>query len=198
MPIFLPPTMLAGITEQSVTWDPISKGPNITLSNGNLDEDGAANWNSVRATIGKTAGKWYCEFLVQSITSAGNIIGFIDGSGSLATYIGNSASGRGAQNTGTSFTSGFTSGSAQSGFAAGNIVALAFDMGTGKGFIAVNNVWQGSSDPLTQTNPFVTGLTGTVYVAASAFATGNKNTIRPNNNAFTYSPPTGYQSYATP
>lgn len=193
------PILGARNTGVTVTWDPANKGANITLSNGNLDADGATAFNTVRSTLGKSAGKYYAELLVNTYSGGGNlIVGFVDGSASLTTYAGNSAKGRGGQLNGTSYVNGWTAGSAWAGAAATNVIGLAIDLSAGKGFIAVNNTWQGSSDPAAGTNAWVTAVTGTVYVATSPAGTGNRVTLRTKASQFTYSPPSGYSAWATP
>ena len=187
------------IVESVVTWNPSDKDAGITLSNGDLDADGnVAAFRAVRATIGKSSGKYYFELLINTITSSGVVSGVLNSTAALTTYVGNAASGRGVQSSGTSYATGFTAGSSCGAFSATQVLGICFDMGTGKVFIAINNTWQGSSDPVAQTNPWATGLSGTVYAAHSASNAGNRATLRTKLADFTYSPPSGYSSYASP
>lgn len=49
-----------------ITWNPSDKGASITLSNNNLTATGFTTANHlVRATEGKTSGKWYFEYVVS-------------------------------------------------------------------------------------------------------------------------------------
>jgi len=181
----------------NVTWDPGNKGANISLSNGNLDASNTtAGFQSARSSIGKTSGKCYAEVTVTASTATNIIIGFLNQTASLSTYVGNSANGRGLQNNGSNYVNGWTAGSAGGSY--GNVViGLAFDLGTGNGFIAVSNTWQGSSNPVTQTNPWVTGLSATVYIGGSLGTTGNTVRLGTRTSQFTYSPPSGYTQFST-
>ena len=59
------------------TWNPSDKGTNITLSNGNLTvAKGNAGWESVRATIGVSSGKWYWEVTANTYVSGAVPWGF--------------------------------------------------------------------------------------------------------------------------
>lgn len=71
------------------TWNPSDKGSGVTLSNGNLTAAYTNYTNSnVRATIGKSSGKWYWEATVdaQNASTALNI-GIWPASRSISTYI---------------------------------------------------------------------------------------------------------------
>lgn len=199
MAIFLPPTMLADIPSAVVTWDPSNKGANITLSNGNLDADGATSFNTVRSTTGKSTGKWYGELLVNTYSGGGNlVVGVVNSAAGFTTYIGNSGGGRGGQLNATSYVSGsgWTAGSGWSGAAATNVIGIALDVTGGKVYIAVNGTWQGSSDPVAGTNAWATGLSGTIYLATAPAGTGNRVTLRTTAAQFTQSVPSGYSAWA--
>lgn len=180
-----------------ITWDAANKGANVVLSNNNLDASvTTAGFQSTRSTIGKTSGKCYAEVTVTVSTATNIIIGLVNQTASMSTYAGNSANGRGGQNNGSNYVTGWTAGTGVSAY--GNVViGIAFDMSTGKGFIAVSNTWQGGSNPVTQTSPWVTGLTATVYIAGSLGTTGNTVRLGTQTSQFTYSPPSGYTQFAT-
>lgn len=50
------------------TWDPTQRGTGVTLSSSNLQQANfGGGWNSARATMSKSSGKWYWEIAVNSI-----------------------------------------------------------------------------------------------------------------------------------
>lgn len=181
----------------NVTWDPVNKGTNVVLSNGNLDASvSTGGFNVARSSIGKTSGKCYAEITVTASTATNLVLGFVNASASLTTYIGNSNNGRGGQNNGSSYASGWTAGTGNGSY--GNVtIGLAFDLATGNGFFAISNVWQGGSDPVTQASPWVTGLSATVYIGGSMSGVGNTVRLSTRTSQFTYSPPSGYTQFAT-
>lgn len=66
------------------TWNPADKGPNIVLSNNDLSVESTQEpWNAVRATQGKSSGKWYFE-VFGVFSSAEVIFGF----GTSAMFLG--------------------------------------------------------------------------------------------------------------
>lgn len=192
------------IAEANVTWNPSDKGANIVLSNGNLDATGGGGvWNAVRATVGKTAGKFYWEiFLVTESTGEANLVGAMNGSASLTTYVGNSASGGGAQGNGASrnYFNGWWLGTnpTHPAWAANDVIMFAVDYAAGKIWIGRNGSWLASGDPAAGSNAWGTGLGGTVYAAASEIGTNGKARLRTKLADFSYSPPSGFSSYATP
>lgn len=78
----------------SSTWNPLDKGGSVVLSNGDLTatKSGAA-YESVRGTIGKSAGALYFEMVVGS-DSLNLILGVADSSFQLTTrYLGENNAG---------------------------------------------------------------------------------------------------------
>ncbi len=53
--------MIDSPTNNFATWSSTDKDSGVTLSNGNLEFDGASAWKSGRATMSMTEGKWYFE-----------------------------------------------------------------------------------------------------------------------------------------
>jgi len=94
---------LAGVT----TWNPADKSASIALSNGNLTATqgtSGSSWQSVRANTSLTSGLAYYELnAFQVDTADGWIAGVANGSASLATFIGASATGGGIQTQGSSY-----------------------------------------------------------------------------------------------
>lgn len=176
------------------TLNPSDKGANIALSGGNLiATKSAAGWNSVRATLGKTSGKWYFEITYTTVAASANAMAAVsDGASSTGSYFGGTALSYGYNaalgqkyNNGSSAAYGSTWG-------AGDVIGVALDMDNGKVFFAKNNVWQNSGDPVAGTNAAYTGLTGTVYPGLSEIGAGDVLTVNFGASAFTYTPPTGF------
>lgn len=193
------PLMAVSSAEQIVTWNPSDAASGISLSNGNLDAEvtSGSNWRGVRPTAGFASGKRYFELLIVSTASSNTTIGLWNGTATLSDP-GRTANGRGIQSNAGGLTTGWTAGHANFSYVTNDVIGFAFDMSTGNGFVSKNGVWQSSSDPVAQTTPWVTGLNTTVYAGASFFGTSDKCRIRTKNSEFSYSPPSGYLSYATP
>lgn len=184
------------VSEQDVTWNPSDKDADVTLSNGdrNATSSGAG---SVRATHGKTSGKYYCE--IQLLTGMSNFrAGLGNGSFSLSTYVGNSASSGGVASGGNTVSTWTKAQAGTFTIVANDVLGFAVDMGVGYAWVSLNGVWQLTGDPAAGTNPWMTGLSGTVYPAAGfAGSTANVQQLRAKTSEVTYSPPSGFSVWAT-
>ena len=177
------------------TWNPSDKNASVTLSGGNLTAASGANIGG-RATGGKSSGKWYVEFAVDT-GGSGMLLGVANSSASLSNYPAADANawcyyadGRKANNAsfsayGNSYTTSVK-------------VQIALDRDNGKVFFGKNNTWQNSGDPAAGTNAAYTGLSGTLMciigsASASIQATGNWGA-----SAFTYAPPSGFSGWTNP
>lgn len=185
----------AAASEQNVTWNPSDKDADITLANGNRDAT-SSGAGSVRATLGRSSGKYYFEILLQ--TDVGNTYyGIANSSFSLATYPGNGASSAGVASVGNSV-NGWTQ--AQAGTfttAAGDVMGFAVDLTGGKCWVAKNNVWLLSGNPASDSTPWVTGISGTVYPClgwVASYASGGR--ICTKTTELAYSPPSGFSVWA--
>jgi hypothetical protein len=169
----------------------------LTLSNENLTVEqtlGSNGWRTSRATTAKSSGKWYFEILLD-VCPAGledMVIGLSDSALSLNTFVGNSAASWSFHGP-----NGYTyhNGSAipyGNIWTQGDIIGCAFDMGTGRIWWAINNVWQKSGDPVAQTNPAYSNLTGTLFPAISMYRPGHKATATFADDFLFYTPPVGY------
>ena len=77
------------------TWNPADKG-SITLSGGDLlAQSNSGAWNSVRSTISKTSGKWYCEITCGGASGGGIALGSGTSSANLFDFPGTDANGWG-------------------------------------------------------------------------------------------------------
>ncbi|RCX32088.1 SPRY domain-containing protein [Thioalbus denitrificans] len=182
------------------TWDASAKGPNITLSGGDLTatKGGSSTYESVRATKGKLSGKWYWEVTVISgNTSPYIVIGI--GTASLPT-----AAAPGSTATSYSYTEGggykYNNGSTTAygaTYATGDVIQVALDMTAGKIWWGKNGTWQASGDPAAGTGAAFTGLAGTQYPAVGLYRPPTDPSAVTANfgaSAFSYSVPSGFNA----
>lgn len=110
-------------------FDLASKDADITLSNRFLNYSGttaSAGQGSVRATIGKSAGKWRADFLVIS-NSHTLSIGMVSASANLGYYVGGEAYGVGYLNSGYIYKNGSQVTSGLATFTAGDVISVEHD-----------------------------------------------------------------------
>jgi hypothetical protein len=168
-------------TTTYATWNPSDKNAGITLSNGDLTASFSANNQAVRATLGKSAGKWYWECYVQ----AGIFVGIGTDAASLSAHVGATATGWSYYGSGggtTKYTNGILSvyGAA---FTTGDTIGVALDMDAGTIVFYKNGVSQGTA---------FSGLTGTIFPMIS-FSSGS-TTANFGRRPFTYVVPEGYNA----
>lgn len=192
----------------TATWNPSDKAASVTLSNGNLTAacNSPSPVGAVRATVSRSTGKWYYEVHIDSFsgvapgpnnplpgiaTSGYPLTGPLGGNATPSAYSWQGSDGFVTWNSGT-----FTSVGAS--FSAGDVVAIAVDLGAGKIWWAKNNVWI-SGDPASGTSPSYSGLSGTFSPAVSVGTAnapgGSQVTARFAAGTFTYTPPSGYSQW---
>lgn len=76
-----------------ITWNPNDIGSGLSLSNDNFTvTSSVSTWRSVRATKGKSEGKWYWEITLDDIVGSGavkrNVTGIGTSESSLSTFVG--------------------------------------------------------------------------------------------------------------
>ena len=188
-----------------VTWG--AHGPNITLSNGNLDAEPLSGaWSNVRGSTGKATGKWYFEIMVVTTPSGGSSSGQTFGGVSDATTpagagldvlnVPNSWLTRDDAFISTAGTFVTTSGMAGLGtLVPGNVIGVAVDVDNKKLWLAKGNVWisvaAGAGNPAAGTNAAATWTAAmTIYLSTQLFGTGSK--VRLVTVGATYAPPAGF------
>lgn len=184
----------SGATELSAQWNAADKGSNITLSNS--DRDAAVGGaGSVRGLKGRSSGSYYFE--IVCLTSTANMwCALGDGSASTATYPGNSASSASVASGGNLVNTWTKAQAGTFTVAVNDTLGFAVDISNGRMWVAKNNVWQLTGDPATNTNPWVTGITGTVYPMAGGAGAGGTWRINTKQSELTYSPPSGFSRWA--
>lgn len=186
------------------TWNPSDKGSNITLSGVDLiaTHSSDADWDSLRATAGKSSGKWYWE--IKQTGRVGNqdiMVGAASATTALTTgqHIGSLTDAAGIQSGAGTFVNGDTSdfvGNAGDG-ALNDVWGIALDMDNGRLYVHQNGTYINSGDPAAGTGFIAHGLSGTYYPVASM----RFNTVAVTANfgaaAFVHSVPVGFNSGVT-
>jgi hypothetical protein len=177
------------------TLNPLDKGSNITLTNGNLDVSCSSSWNTVRGTIGVSSGKWYWEY---TMTAAGYTeLGIGTSVVSLSTYPGSSASAyiyyspngnKGNSNSFSSYGNSYTT---------GDVIGVAIDLDSGKIWFAKNGTWQASGDPAAGTNAAYTSIPSATYFPIFGLDnTGGtvSGAVNAGARPFAYTAPSGFKA----
>lgn len=172
-------------------WDAGSKGPQISLSGDELTaaHQGANGWNSVRANVGLSRGKWYWETKLGPAGGQYHIQGIAGVfSGSAAIY----SHGAGLAFNGTPglFVRDYAAGASSLALSIdeGDVFSYALDMDTGTLKMAHNCQWLSLS-------PLFTGVSGTVYpVASLLYTTHSTITANFGQSTFACGVPSGYNA----
>ncbi len=173
------------------TWNPSDKNANISLSSGNLVATASNTaWKSVRWTIGKSSWKWYWEIVVNWPVSWNAMVWVWSSTDTLNSFVWSTSTwwsyysytskvdAKNAYNNNVNLTYG-------AAFVRGDVIGVALDMWAGTIIFYKNNVSQGTLSWLTWTMyPMFSPYDNTLYCTANFGAT-----------AFTYSPPSWYNSW---
>lgn len=192
----------------TVTWNPLDKGANITLSNGNLTASKLATdagWTTVRATLSKSTGKRYFEYIMVSGAHSEGDPGLSAAGGDVSQRLG--AQGVTSycvtpNNTGVVETT-FVDGTAAAVTLANNdVIGIAVDFDTGKVWMAQNNDYTkysgGAANPVTGAAPRVTFTPNTpLFPAASLFGNSDGTIVVTlvASGTFAFAPPTGFVAW---
>ena len=169
------------------TMNPLAKGPNCALSNGNLDITTQADPAKCLSTIGMSSGKWYSEF---TCTNNSPNPGLATLQTNLSNgFLGNDAYGwvygaNGKKYHNDPGASGATYGAS---YTTGDVIGVAFDAEAGDLTFYKNGTSQGAA---------YTGLTSGPYF----FATGGSYSSSSANfgqRPFAHTPPTGFLPLVT-
>lgn len=154
----LSPLMLMSRSRNFATWNPSDKNADIALSSGNRVATSAGGdvttHRGVRATVGKSAGKWYWELTFTSgLYMQPGVAVISEGLSFDTSYTG-------LTDTSIYHPNGRTYAPSPGGtaygatFAAGDVIGLALDMGAGTLVMYKNNSSQGTMR---------SGISGTYY-----------------------------------
>ncbi len=169
------------------TWNPSDKNASITLANANTTATmpSGSGVGAVRATVGKSAGKWYWEVTVDLVDV--NAIGVGNTSATLSGYVGSDANGWGYGSFDGNKQTGGVGTAYGATYTTGDIISVALDMDAGTLVFYKNGASQGTA---------FTGLTGTLYPMISLLAGGAADQMTANFGAstFAYTPPAGHNA----
>jgi hypothetical protein len=177
--------------------NPLTKGANIGITEGNLNALGTVNTatgNTVLGSMAVSSGKWYAEFRVTN-TYNFSYIGAVDPD-NPGGYAGAVSSGYGLE-LGTGATYNVSAGPTITGASAGDTVMLALDMDTGKIWWGKNGAWGGSGNPSAGTGQQYSGLTGTKTIGVTAYSSSGTINANFGQRPFAYTPPTGFKALNT-
>ena len=183
------PTLTSATTANYCVLNPLDTSV-LAMSNGNLQASSStASWNTTRATVGITSGKFYWEYQTSSNNSA--MVGIETQSASLTTYIGNNATGYAYNaNDGQKYNNG-TGASYGATYGNGDIIGVAFDADAGTLTFYKNNTSQGTA--------YSSIPTGTYFpsISINASAGAVTNNLNFGQQPFSYTPPTGFVALNT-
>jgi hypothetical protein len=188
-------------TNNYCTLSPIDKNSNVTLADGNLVASAGGGWYHGRGTLFAPSGKWYYEWIptAGSYALAGwmlNVSGndyFEEESDVATTFYRGIGAGNGFY---------IGSGAADTGptnFSLNDVVMMAIDVDTMKMWVGVNGTWYNSGDPAAGTNPVGTWTAAIGQSVAPWYGlfTSTSETFNFGQRPFTYTIPTGFNSWNT-
>jgi len=184
------PTLTSATASNYCTLNPLDKGANATIDNGNLRVYSSSGWTTNRGTMAfPTTGKYYFEWIFTDNTPAA-MVGIATSQAGTSTQLGGDAYGWGYHYNGNKYNnnSGVSYGAT---YTTGDVIGVAFDAGTGALEFYKNNTSQGVA---------YTGLTTATYFPVSAVAGSSAAqgpTINFGQRGFLYTPPTGYVALNT-
>jgi hypothetical protein len=175
------------------TLNPLAKGSDITLSDGNLSLSSSGNYGNSTSTIGVNSGKWYFEYLTRSTTlglgitknirfeqAPGNYTGsycFIIASNTPYKQTGGSASSYGAQPS------------------VGDVIGVTFDLDSGTIETYRNGISQG--EMYSNNADIKSGATFYAEVGDPTTSANIDGTVNFGQKPFKFPPPEGFQPLNT-
>jgi hypothetical protein len=174
----------------TVGWNPADKNASWKISAAKyIAGYGAGTWGAVRSTLSKNTGRRYFEVTVVSQSISGAIcIGVADAAHTLAGAIGRDTGGWGYTSNRYRYNSGGLV-SYGATYATNDIVGVLVDFTSGSIEFFVNGTSQGVA--------YTTGVSGTLFPAASATTEDAYVSLNVGDRAFAYTPPTGFVAWNT-
>ena len=188
------------------TLNPLWKGANQTLSNGNLTSVKASGTtiSDVWGTFPLTVGKWYFECTVTALATTAYIgVGQGGGIGEALDDLALSATSYFYASVDGSKKYGNSSDAYGSTFTAGDVIGCAVDMDNGKIWWRKNGTWQASGDPAAGTNAAYTDLltrgSNAFLPFSSTNGASNSNTLDWNfgQRPYAATAPSGFKALCT-
>jgi hypothetical protein len=168
------------------TLNPLDKGANISVTNGNLTATVTSTGGIVLSTFGVSSGKWYWEMERNGGTDC--VIGIARASASKTAYLGSDANGWGYIGGSGNKVNNASSAAYGTAYASGVVVGVALDMDAGTVTFYRNGTSQGIA---------YSGLTGTIFPAFGT--TNNTDSVFANfgQRPFAYAAPSGFKALCT-
>lgn len=171
------------------TYDPLNKGPDSTLSNGNRTLTGTAGpAGSATSTIGKTRGRWYWEAVMDA--GASSILVGIDEFVSTHNYPGFDARSVGYHSPGGNRYISNVPAAYGASFTVGDVIGIALDRSGRTLTFYKNNVSQGATDLASLLGLSTEAMFASITPGGNGFSTTTNFGASP----LVYAPPAGYQS----
>jgi hypothetical protein len=147
------------------TWSPTDKHDSVSIANEDLTVQGLMSNIVVRATIGKSSGRWYWEVRADSASYMGaTAIGVTTMSTPLDEGLDPGASYRSMG----MLVAGAGDSDAACTYSSGELIGVALDLEDDVIYFSLDGVWQGGADPDAGTGGTPLGsLSGDIYPAAS-------------------------------
>lgn len=169
----------------TVTWDENNKGSGVVLSNGNLTARIPNNANTVRASIGRSSGKWYWEINCDSISHI--MIGIVNESASLNSINNGTQNVRLYSIGGGKYPEALSYGQS---YTTGDVISILLDLDNGTLEFWKNGISQGIS----HININVLGMVYPAITSGSSTA-GSTTTANFGEVPFLYVPPISFKPY---
>jgi len=184
------------------TWNPLAKGSNTTLSNGNLNVLGSTNstGNNNFSTFIPSSEKWYFEVSPANTYSYSYVGVSLDGNLSTSSnFVGATASSVGIElGTGAVWRNNSNQGTGGTGVSAGETLMVAFEPSSGKVWAGRNGTWYNSGNPAAGTGQVATIPTvGAIGPAVSPYSSSGTLSFNFGQRAFAYTAPSGFKALCT-
>ncbi len=179
------------------TWNSADSGSVITLSGGNLTADGntATSIGKVRATNGRSSGKYYFEIAYPDEQGA-SFCGLAGAATPLNTNVGTDANSYGIRYSGNKYNSNVDGGAILGSFTFAGLVhvlMVAVDLTAGLIWFGRDGTFSGS--PSAGTGAAYSGLSGLYFPAASPGTSANRKVLRCALASFQTAPPSGFSAW---
>ena len=177
------------------TWNPLAKGTDASLSNGNLDiaYGSASNRSTTSGTFGVSTGKWYWEITITDSSQGDTFaaMGIANTPLSLANYPGFDSNGWGYDGSQGRIYNGSGGASYGDTFGVGDVISVAFNADAGSLVFYKNGVSQGTA---------FTGIAaGTYFPSIGDGSQTNTFSAAANfgQRPFAYPAPSGFKALCT-
>ncbi len=187
------PTLTSVTQANYAVMNPLDKGSNVTIANGNLGLTlGGAG--SIRSTFGVSTGKWYWEATLISTAVNASQVGVGTSQATLTSFVGSDAFGWAWHGLGQIYNSNAAtngvSGNYTVGFTTNDIISVILDCDAG-----TLTFWKNGSTLGTAVS---SGLSGNVLFPISGELSGtNVWAYNFGQRPFTYTPPTNFKALNT-